>query len=275
MMIMQIVCNYLTQSDCYKANRTIQVKGLMLHSVGCPQPKARPFMNNWNKSGANACVHAIIEPGGKIYQLLPWNHRGWHGGGVSNNTHIGVEMTEPSTIRYTGGASFVEIEDGSNTKAHVFATYKYAVELFAYLCKQYNLNPLADGVVISHSEGHVRGIASNHGDVEHIWKKHGLTMNQFRKDVKSAMGTNEKPVSSGESYYKVQVCAFRKKSNADNYLNKMKSLGFADAFIKNVTIGGAPMYRVQIGAFTVEANAKSLLAKVKVQGIGDAYITKE
>lgn len=272
---MQIIREFLTQSDCYKAGRTIQVKGIMLHSVGCSQPKARAFMNNWNKPGANACVHAIIEPGGKIYQLLPWNHRGWHGGGASNNTHIGVEMTEPSTIRYTGGASFVETGDGSNTKAHVLATYKYAVELFAYLCKQYNLNPVADGVIISHSEGHVRGIASNHGDVEHIWKKYGLSMNQFRMDVKAAMGTSQKPVNTGSTYYKVQVGAFRSKSNADNYVKKMKSIGFGDAFIKTVTISGAPMYRVQIGAFTIEANAKNLLAKVKAQGISSAYITKE
>ena len=103
---MKIIQNICKQSDCYKAGRTIAVKGLMLHSVGCPQPKAQPFINNWNKPGAKACVHAIVEPDGEVYQLLPWNHRGWHGGGDSNNTHIGVEMTEPDTIRYTGGSSW-------------------------------------------------------------------------------------------------------------------------------------------------------------------------
>ena len=43
-------------------------------------------------------------------------------------------------------------------------TYEAAVELFAFLCKEYGLNPLADGVIISHKEGHARGIATNHGD---------------------------------------------------------------------------------------------------------------
>ena len=42
-------------------------------------------------------------------------------------------------------------------------TYEAAVELFAMLCKKYSLDPLADGVVISHKEGHSRGNASNHG----------------------------------------------------------------------------------------------------------------
>ena len=188
---MKIVQNICTQSDCYKAGRTIAVKGLMIHSVGCSQPKAQPFINNWNKPGATACVHAIVEPDGEVYQLLPWNHRGWHGGGNSNNTHIGVEMTEPATIRYTGGSSWEEMGDGENTKAHVLATYKHAVELFAYLCNMFSLDPLEDGVILSHSEGHKRGIASNHGDVEHLWRKFGLSMTQFRQDVKDYCVEND------------------------------------------------------------------------------------
>lgn len=184
---MKLIQRILTKSGCYRAGKKIAVKGLMIHSVGCPQPKASAFINNWDKADAGACVHAIIEPGGDVYQILPWDYRGWHCGGDANGTHIGVEMTEPATIRYTGGANWTETGDGSNTKNHVLATYKYAVELFAYLCRMYKLNPLADGVIISHSEGCRRGIASNHGDVEHIWNKYGLTMGQFRKDIKAVM----------------------------------------------------------------------------------------
>ena len=184
---MNLKQNYLTESGCYKAGKRITVKGLMIHSVGCPQPKADVFMKNWNRADANACVHAIVEPDGDVYQLLPWEHRGWHCGGSANNTHIGVEMTEPSTIRYTGGANWTETGNGEKTKAHVLAAYKCAVELFAYLCQHFYLDPLADGVIISHSEGCKRGIASNHGDVEHLWSKFGLSMGQFRKDIGAAM----------------------------------------------------------------------------------------
>ncbi len=184
---MNLIQNYLTQSGCYKAGKHITVKGLMIHSVGCPQPKADVFMKNWNRADANACVHAIVEPDGDVYQLLPWDFRGWHCGGIANNTHIGVEMTEPATIRYAGGASWAETGNGENTKNHVLATYKYAVELFAHLCQQFRLDPMADGVLISHSEGCRRGIASNHGDVEHLWSEFGLSMGQFRKDIKAAM----------------------------------------------------------------------------------------
>ena len=221
---MKLIQNYLTESGCYKAGRTISVKGLMIHSVGCPQPRASAFMNTWNRADASACVHAIIEPGGDVYQILPWNHRGWHCGADGNNTHIGVEMTEPATIRYTSGANWTETEDGSNTREHVLATYLYAVELFAYLCLQYGLDPLADGVVISHSEGYKRGIASNHGDVEHLWSKFGLSMAQFRRDIKAAMeaGEDSAPVSGAQPYTGImgkavadtgQMAAYLKEKN--------------------------------------------------------------
>lgn len=188
---MNIEQRIVTKNPCYTCGRTITVKGLMIHSVGCPQPKASVFADNWNKAGVNKCVHAVLQADGTVLQLLPWNRRGWHcgsgGRGSGNSTHIGVEMTEPDTIKYTGGSSFTDLNPAA-TKDFVTRTYKTAVELFAYLCKQYNLNPLADGVIISHSEGHRRGIASNHGDVEHIWNRYGMTMAQFRQDIKAAMG---------------------------------------------------------------------------------------
>ena len=64
-----------------------------------------------------------------------------------------------------------------------------AVELFAALCKQYGLDPLADGVIIGHAEGHRRGVASNHADPELLWRTYdmGYTMNGFRRDVAEAM----------------------------------------------------------------------------------------
>lgn len=54
---------------------------------------------------------------------------------------------------------------------------------------------MADGVIISHSEGGKRGIASNHGDVEHIWNKFGITMNQFRNDVNASLKSEDPPES--------------------------------------------------------------------------------
>lgn len=205
---MKLVQSIMTKNPCYTAGRKITVKGLMLHSVGCPQPNASVFIKNWNTpSYGTACVHGFIDGNdGTVYQTLPWNHRGWHCAsgpkGSGNNTHIGVEMCEPASIRYTGDSSFT-CSNLSAARTSVKKTYEAAVELFAYLCKLYGLNPTADGVIISHREGHARGIASNHGDPEHLWNGFGMgyTMNTFRKDVKEKMqGGTVKPDETKEMY---------------------------------------------------------------------------
>ena len=185
---MKLVESIMTQNPCYTAGRKITVKGLMLHSVGCPQPSASVFIKNWNKpTYTNACVHGFIDADdGTVYQTLPWDHRGWHGGGSSNNTHIGVEMCEPSCIKYTSGASFT-CSDLASARAAAKRTYDAAVELFAMLCEKFSLDPLKD--ICSHKEGCAKGIASNHGDPEHLWTQlgTGYTMDTFRKAVKAKM----------------------------------------------------------------------------------------
>lgn len=223
---MNITKSILTKNPCYKAGKTIKVKGLMLHSVGCPQPNAMAFIKNWNVPSSEVCVHGFIDGNtGEVYQTLPWNHRGWHCGGAANGTHIGIEMCEPDCIKYTKGARF-QCSDNERARVMVERTYKSAVELFAYLCNKYNLNPLAEGVILSHSEGFAKGLASNHADPEHLWKglKLPYTMDGFRRDVKSAMNP---------TIYRVQVGAFRNKQNAKNLLTKLEKAGFEGFIINN------------------------------------------
>ena len=274
---MKIVKSYVTKSDCYNCDKYIKPKGIMLHSVGCPQPRAQVFIGQWNRSGWDVCANAIIDGiTGDVYQTLPWTMRSWHCGDSGNDTHISVEMCEPDTITYKSGATWTEDSDGKNTLAVVKRTYKSAVQLFAKLCKDYNLDPLKDGVILSHSEGYKRGIASGHADVEHIWSKVGLSMNQFRKDVKAAMGSassvtestsNKTSTSTSSSaMYKVQIGAFKSKANADAQLKKVKAKKIDATVVKS-----GSYYKVQAGAFSSKANADAQLKKVKAAGF-DAVI---
>ena len=198
---MNITQSYLTNSSCYRKNlarddsryRIFQdrgPRGIMLHSVGCPQPDPAVFVKTWDRD-CNACVHAFVGAD-EVYQPLPWSFRGWHCGGDANNTHIGVEMTEPGCIQYIAGSNF-SCSDFPAARVHAAAAYQNAVRLFAMLCEQYSLDPLGDGVILSHAEGHKRSVASNHGDPEHLWTQLGLpyTMDGFRKDVKAAMEKNK------------------------------------------------------------------------------------
>ncbi len=223
---MKITETILTKNPCYKAGKTIKVKGLMLHSVGCSQPSAMAFVKSWNTESKKVCAHGFIDGNtGEVYQTLPWEHKAWHSGGSLNSTHIGIEMCEPDCIKYTSGSKFT-CSDTVKAKAIVERTYKSAVELFAHLCREYGLNPLADGVILSHSEGYKRGLASNPGDPEHLWKglKLAYTMDGFRQDVKSAMS----PV-----IYRVQVGAFSQEQNAKNLLAELKRAGFDGFITKN------------------------------------------
>lgn len=196
---MKFYTQILTHNDCYAAGRTITPKGVMVHSTGANNPKLSRYVpgngeigyntggNHWDQSGTGACVHAFL---GKladgsvgVVQTLPWNRRGWHAGkgsrGSANDTHISFEICE----------------DGLQDASYFGAVYQAAVELTADLCKQYDLDPQADGVVICHSEGHTRGIASNHADVMHWFPMHGKSMQTFRADVVRAMEGEEEEMT--------------------------------------------------------------------------------
>ena len=178
---MEIIQAYATKNRCYQIGTPLKPRGIMLHSVGTPQPSARAlvrYMDQYQPGGQSVCVHAVAQADGTVYQLLPWEMRGWHCGGAANGTHIGVEMTEPDvSMPYAESAE------------QIAGTYHTAVELFAALCKKYGLDPVRDGVIIGHAEGHRRGVASNHADPELLWRTYdmGYTMDGFRRDVAEAM----------------------------------------------------------------------------------------
>ena len=220
---MKIVEHFLTRNRCYQAAKQNTKGGLMLHSVGCPQPSAQVFVNSWNSADKSVCVHAFIDANtGDVYQTLPWEYRGRHCGsgpnGSGNNTHIGVEMCEPACIRYTGGARFT-CSNVEEARAAVRRTYESAVQLFAELCERFRLDPLADGVILSHEEGHKRGIANNHGDPVHLWNQlnMGYTMDGFRKAVKAAMGSAAVPAEPAAVDNAAVIWNFLKSKGLNDY----------------------------------------------------------
>ena len=178
---MHIIEVFTTGNKCYQVGAPLRPQGLMLHSIGTPQPSAAVlarYFDQYQPGGQSVCVHAFVQADGTVYQALPWEMRGWHCGGAANGTHIGVEMTEP-------GVSMPYAESAEQ----ITGTYRTAVALFAQLCGVYGLDPLADGVIIGHAEGHRRGVASNHADPELVWNTYGMgyTMDGFRRDVAAAM----------------------------------------------------------------------------------------
>ena len=219
-----------TQSDAYKAGVVFCPKGVMVHSTGANNPELRRYVgpddgllgqnqynNHWNMLGVGASVHAFI---GKLadgsiatYQVLPFNIRAGHCKFSGNDTHLAFEICE----------------DDLGDPVYFSKVYREAVELTAMLCVEHDWDPMADGVVICHSEGYQRGIASNHGDVMHWFPKHGKSMDTFRADVKALLDSSkdtapaEKPVAAPAQLYRVrkswadaksQIGAYRDLENA-------------------------------------------------------------
>lgn len=206
---MNIIKCLFTKNDCYKAGQTMKPRGVMVHSTAANNTSIARYVqpasddpnraalldklggnrygNHWNQSRAeynakfdtnwSACVHAFV---GKLadgtvdaVQTMPWDRVAWHCADDANYTHISFEICE----------------DDLSSATYFSQVYAKAVELTAMLCKDYNMDPLADGVVICHSEGYQRGIANNHADVMHWFPKFGKSMDTFRADVAKAMGS--------------------------------------------------------------------------------------
>lgn len=187
---MKLITKYMTNNDCYKAGRKIKPKGIMVHSTATPGIMAGDWFSRWNKSykagqiNRQVCVHAFVDDK-EVYQYLPWDHRGWHAGGKANDTHIGFEICEPGGFSYSGGSKMVGY-DVSKHEAYFRKAWQNAVELCVMFCKKYGLT---EKDVICHSEGHKKGIASNHSDVMHWFPKHGESMDSFRAAVRKALNT--------------------------------------------------------------------------------------
>ncbi len=198
----------LTGNECYQKRVKIKPVGVMVHSTGCNNPNLRRYVqpgpdtpgreellavlgvnrngNSWNQyrpGGQQVCVHGFV---GKLadgsvaaVQTLPWDVRGWHSGYANRKS-----TTNANKLGYIG---FEMCEDDLKDPVYFGQAYQAAVELTAMLCREYGLDPLADGVVICHQDGYQRGIACNHGDVYNWFPKHGKTMDDFRADVARVM----------------------------------------------------------------------------------------
>lgn len=195
---------FMTKNYCYTHPTKLDARGIMLHSIGCSQPKAMVLINQWNNSKRDknnklitqVSIHGFIDAiTGDYYHTMPYDYVCWHGAsgknGSANETYIGIEMCEPDCIKYRPNSASFTVSDTDKPRAQemVRRTYETAVKVFADICKEKHFDPLSPNVIISHHEGAINGVASNHGDPEHLWKGLGLpyTMDGFRKDVAACM----------------------------------------------------------------------------------------
>ena len=217
---MSVTENFVYKNECYKSNRHHKVRGIMLHSTGTNQTKLSVWhrlFNTLRPQNRQVCVHAFIglDDNGNVQtmQTLPWDIVGWHSGSGSlgwsknaNNTgYIGIELCE----------------DALDNGEYLEKLLSEAREVCALICQKYGIDEKS---IICHAEGHRKGIASNHADVEHWFSRHGKTMDAFRADVRALMGggdgDNKEPAGEKAAFAvgdKVKIVRFTDSDKKRGY----------------------------------------------------------
>lgn len=181
----------ITEAICtgnrrYKAAELFTPKGVVLHSIGTPQPRASVLREFWQRDASAYVVHYMVDDR-SILHCMPDNFKCWHVGSPGNSKWLGIEMGEPSQIHYISGAKFT-VSDLAAAQAYAEAAYRNAVWLIAKLCRDHGWDPFT--AVYTHREVTRQRLSNtDHVDPQHLWDGLGLgkTLLQLRRDVARAM----------------------------------------------------------------------------------------
>lgn len=202
-----ITQNYTTGNRRYKAAEIYSPQGVVLHSIGTPQPKAQVLRDLWHRDASPYVTHYVLDDA-NIIQCMPNNFRCWHIGSPGNSKWIGIEMCEPSQIKYISGASF-KILDLIAAQNYTEKCYKNAVWLLALLCKNYGWNP--HSAILTHNEVSTKMLSNtDHVDPEHLWNGLGMgyDLATLRRDVAAAMKLpaqpETKPTTTEKQMYRIR-----------------------------------------------------------------------
>lgn len=213
-----LVC-MLTTNPCYQATYQMKVRGVLWHSTGANNPLVRRYVqpaandpdrvallaklgvnkngNDWGHTtrevGVNAFVGRLADGTVAAVQTMPWNYAPW---GCASGKNGSCN---------DGWIQFEICEDDLTDRAYFEAAYKEAVELTAYLCKRYGLDPqgtvkyngVTVPVILCHQDSYRLGLGNNHGDVYTWFGRYGKTMDDVRRDA-AALMKNEMPAQPEE-----------------------------------------------------------------------------
>lgn len=204
---------FMRQSTWYKGAGKTTVRGVLWHSTGANNKTLKRYVqpddnaadrakmlellgvnkngNDWNHSERQAGVHAFIGTlaNGDVttVQVGPWDKKAW---GCASG---------PKGSCNNGWIQFEICEDNLGDPVYFEKVYREAVELTAYLCKLYNLDPQGTvtycgvkvPVILCHQDSYHLGLGSAHSDVLHWFPKYGKSMQTVRDDVSALLaGTN-------------------------------------------------------------------------------------
>lgn len=251
-----LVC-MMTESRCYTRTYKMKPLGVLWHSTGANNPALKRYIqpskndnnynklvsligknnngNDWNdpdlKAGLNGWIGKMANGSVSTIQVMPWDYRPW---GCASG---------PKGSCNDNWIQFEICEDNLSNKKYFNEVYREACELTAYLCKEYNLDPMGSvnyngvkvPVILCHADSYDLGLGSNHSDVMHWFKKHGKTMNDVRRDVANLMnGQQESSLLKQENETVNTLVEKGIISTPEHWENNWDKLKYLDVLLKEI-----------------------------------------
>lgn len=264
---MELITAYATKNDCYKKAQKMTPRGIVVHSTGANNPYLcryvdapeqvgeNRFNNHWNQPGISKCVHAFIGYASrgvlKVAQTLPYDYCCWGCGSGSKGSY----NYNPAYIQ------FEMCEDDLSDQTYMEAVFQTAVEYCVYLCQTFRI-PVEN--IVSHTEAHAQGYASNHGDPENWWGYYGRTMDDFRAAVRRRLSEENE---ASATVYQVLTGTFKDRAGAEALAEKLNAAGF-DAYIVPETGGEAAFPETAPPLKTVDEIAHEVIRGLWGNGAG-------
>ena len=219
---------YQTQGAWYKQTTNGKPVGVLWHDTGAGNPELRRYVqpskndsqysyfmsllgrntgnNDWNRAsansaGLNAWVGKLADGSVAAVQAGDWYKRPWGVGSGRKGSLNGDKgnSNAPFWIQFEICDDYAHNQPCR--KEYFDAAYRQAVELTAYLCKEFGFDPHGTvnykgvdvPVILCHQDAYKLGFGSNHADVYTWFKRFGKTMDDVRNDVAALMGSIEVP----------------------------------------------------------------------------------
>lgn len=163
--------------------------------------------------------------------------------------------------------------------------YQESVELTAYLCKMFNIDPHGyvdfKGVkvptIIDHATSHALGLGNNHGDIAHWYPKFGKSMATARDDVAAVLAGASNVIISAPSNTTDTYPTLRRGSTGEDVKklqNTLLQLGYALGAIDG-QFGPATESAVKLFQGTQKLTIDGIVGKNTWMALEAALKTKE
>lgn len=219
---MEILETLCTGNRRYRAAEPLTPRGVILHSIGTPQPRARVLQAYWNRDASPYLTHYVLDDR-EILHCMPDNYKCWHVGSPGNSRWLGIELCEPAEITYTSGASFT-VSDPDAATAYAKKCWENAVFLLAKLCREHGWDPFT--AILTHGEVTRQRLSNtDHADPEHLWKGLGLDYDllRLRREVAAAM-----EIARPEPLYRLR----KSRDDAASQIGAYRNLAYAKAALQ-------------------------------------------